>query len=286
MKQTYQDTANNVYIEAGELNIGSNLKLGKDIDIRVRGKLQIGDNCIIGDRLKANAEELIIGDYFFNLPTDSRGMTIGGGGSNFPWAKLHIGDKLVCHTGHINLAKPITIGNDVGLSHDVDLITHGFWGSVLDGYPRSFEGIEIGNNVIVGWKTIIMSGVKLVNNIVIGSHATVTKSLLTEHAIYVGTPAKLVKMIEEPTLTEKIVILNNIIAEFKELISYYDIPDVNIHVEYPSVQINELFIDVSDLTYTGTHDTVSDAFRDFIRRYGIKVFAPHGFLFKLKRKEI
>ena len=69
-------------------------------------------------------------------------MVIGGGGSNFPYAKLHIGDRMVCHTGHINLASPVTIGNDVGLSHDVDLITHGFWYSILDGYPRNIDQAE------------------------------------------------------------------------------------------------------------------------------------------------
>lgn len=282
--ETYTDLINNVHITAKELNIGSNVKFGKDVKITVRGKLEIGNNSIIGDRFTANAEELVIGEYFYNGPTDSRGMVIGGGGANFPYAKLRIGDRMVCHTGHINLASPVTIGNDVGLSHDVDLITHGFWYSVLEGYPRVFKEINIGNNVIVGWKTVIMSGVTIADNTVIGSHSTITKSLLESKAIYAGSPAKLIKHITEPSSEEKIEILNGVIADFKDLMSYYDVPEFTINIDYPYLYLNNLRINVVDFSYDGEHDSITDAFRDFARRYGIRIYVPHGFKFNLIRK--
>ena len=280
----YVDKEKNIHIEAGELLIGNNVKFGKDINIKVRGKFQLGDHSIVGDRFTANAEEIIIGEYFYNGPTDSRGMVIGGGGANFPYAKLKIGDRAVCHTGHINLASPVTIGNDVGLSHDVDLITHGFWYSVLEGYPRTFDSINIGNNVIIGWKTVIMSGVNITDNVVIGSHSTVTKDLLQSRGIYAGTPAKLIKSIQEPSLSEKIVLLEGMISNFKDLIRYYIVDKINIEIDYPYVQINDLRINVQDFSCQGQHDEVTDAFRDFARRYGIKIYVPHGFKFNLKRK--
>lgn len=284
MMQEYVDLDNNVRIVAKQLNIGNNVRFGKDVKINVRGTFEIGDNSIIGDRFTANAEELIIGEYFYNGPTDSRGMVIGGGGANFPYAKLKIGDRVVCHTGHINLASPVTIGNDVGLSHDVDLITHGFWYSVLEGYPRVFKDINIGNNVIVGWKTVIMSGVTIADNTVIGSHSTVTKSLLESKAIYAGSPAKLIKHITEPTLQEKQRMLESLIVDFKDLMTYYDVPEFTINAQYPYLLINQLSINVNDFSYTGEHDAITDAFRDFARRYGIRIYVPHGFKFNLTRK--
>ena len=211
-------------------------------------------------------------------------MVIGGGGANFPYAKLKIGDRVVCHTGHINLASPVTIGNDVGLSHDVDLITHGFWYSVLEGYPRVFKEINIGNNVIIGWKTVIMSGVTIADNTVIGSHSTVTKSLLDAKAIYAGSPAKLIKHITEPTLQEKQQMLESLIVDFKDLMTYYDVPEFNINAQHPYLLINQLSINVNDFSYTGEHDAITDAFRDFARRYGIRIYVPHGFKFNLTRK--
>lgn len=280
----FEDKEKNVYIEASEIVLGENFKYGRDIDIRVRGTFKIGANSVLGDRFKATAEEIIIGDYFFNVPTDSRGMFIGGGAAAFPNAKLKIGDRVVCHTGHINLACPVTIGNDVGLSHDVDIITHGFWASALEGYPRLFASVEIGNNVIVGWKSVIMSGVSITDNVVIGAHATVTKSLTTPKGIYVGTPAKLVKTIEEPTLEHKHRIFAQLEKEFRELISYYEVGDFRFELNFPTISVNNLIIDAEKVTYIGEHDDVSDAFRDFLRRYGIRLFAPHGFRFNLKRK--
>lgn len=282
--QEYKNLFKNVHIVADELEIGNNVKFGKDVKITCRGKFKVGDNSIIGDRFTANAEEIIIGEYFYNGPTDSRGMIIGGGGSNFPYAKLHIGDRMVCHTGHINLASPVTIGNDVGLSHDVDLITHGFWYSILEGYPRVFKEINIGNNVIVGWKTVIMSGVDIADNVVIGSHSTITKSLLESKAIYAGSPAKLIKHVTEPTLEEKIQMLEGLISDFKDLMSYYEVPNFTINAQYPYLYLNDLQINVDDFSYTGVHDVVTDAFRDFARRYGIRVYVPHGFKFNLTRK--
>ncbi len=280
----FQDKDKNVHIEAEELILGNNLKYGRDIYIKVKGTFKIGDNSFIGDRFKATAEEIIIGDYFFNVPTDSRGMFIGGGGSNFPYSKLKIGHRCVCHTGHINLASPVTIGDDVGLSHDVDIITHGFWASVLEGYPRSFKEVKIGNNVIIGWKTVIMTGTDITDDTVIGSHSTVTKSLLEKKAIYAGTPAKLIKRIEEPSVAQKISMLRDIVEDFNHLMSHYSVPKFYIEANYPYIKINNLTLDVKQLTNEGEHDEVTDAFRDFIRRYGIRIFAPQGFLFKLNRK--
>lgn len=280
----YQDIEKNVYIYADELILGDNLTLGNDIDIRVRGKFKIGDNGIIGNRFTANAEELIIGDYFYNGPTDSRGMVIGGGSSNFPYAKLKIGDRVVCHTGHINLASPVTIGNDVGLSHDVDIITHGFWSSVIEGYPRVFKEVNIGNNVIIGWKTVIMAGVDIADNVVVGSHSTVIKSLTKEKSIYAGSPAKFIREVDSPPLDKKVEILQEIVKDFKELLSYYETGTVIIEENYPYVRINLLQINVETFAYYGEHDTISDAFRDFARRYGIRVYSPRGFKFNLNRK--
>lgn len=280
----YVDKQKNICIEAKNLLIGENVKFGRDIKIKVRGTFQLGDNSIIGDRFSANAEEIVIGDYFYNGPTDSRGMIIGGGGSNFPYSKLFIGNRVVCHTGHINLANPVKIGDDVGLSHDVDLITHGFWYSILEGYPRVFKGINIGNNVIVGWKTVILSGVTITDNTVIGSHSTVTKDLLESRSVYAGSPAKLIKSIVEPTIEEKKNILESIVSDFKQLMEYYKVEKLDIFCDYPNLKINGLIINVKDFTYEGEHDVISDAFRDFVRRYGIRVYAPQGFQFNLIRK--
>ena len=276
---------NNGFIEANKIIIGENVVFGKNVQIKVRGTFSIGDDSYIGDRFTATGENIEIGDFFFNMPTDSRGMIIGGGSANFPYANLKIGKRMVCHTGHINLARPVTIGDDVGLSHDVDIITHGFWASVLEGYPYMFEEVKIGNNVIVGWKSVIMSGVNITDNVVIGTHSTVVKSLEVEKGIYAGTPAKLIKTITEPTMDEKIQLLKKMCTEFTELMSYYKEPVIRLDNSYPMIILNGLTLDTTTFQCQGTHDIVTDAFRDFIRRYGIRFFVKgRRFGFNLTRK--
>jgi acetyltransferase-like isoleucine patch superfamily enzyme len=275
----------NGFIEAHEIRLDENVKFGKGVQIKVRGTFSVGHDSYIGDRFTAVGEDIELGSFFYNGPTDSRGMVIGGGSSNFPYAKLKVGDRMVCHTGHINLARPVLIGNDVGLSHDVDIITHGFWGSVLDGYPQMFSGVEIGNNVIIGWKTVIMGGLVIADDVVVGSHSTVIKPLPTSRAIYAGSPAKFIREIKEPSLDEKKKILQNICDEFVAMLSVYQEQIDSLDIQYPLVKLNGLTMNVDTRTCEGTHDIVTDAFRDFIRRSGIRFFfAGRPFGFHLTRK--
>lgn len=279
---TYEDPANNVKIEAGILNIGSNVTFGRDVNIRVRKELKIGSNSHIGDRFTASCESLHIGEYFYNQPTDSRGLVIGGGGSHFPFAHVRVGDRCVCHTGHWNCARAISIGDDVGLSHDVDLLTHGFWGSVLEGYPASFRPIYIGNNVILGWKSVVMPGVRIGNDVVLAANSTVVRNLM-EAGIYAGSPAEWKKAIiplSEDGKDEKI---REIMSTFIDLMSHYHTRQLVINWEKPHLQINQLLINVDTRQCVGEHDEVSDAFRDHLRRYGIRIFHPRGFKFALER---
>jgi acetyltransferase-like isoleucine patch superfamily enzyme len=273
------------FIEANDVQIDENVKFGKGVQIKVRGTFSVGHDSYIGDRFSAVGEDIELGAFFYNGPTDSRGMVIGGGSSNFPYAKLKVGQRMVCHTGHINLARPVIIGDDVGLSHDVDIITHGFWGSVLEGYPKMFDGVTIGNNVIVGWKTVIMGGTEIADNVVIGSHSTVVKSLLVNKGIYAGSPAKFIREVKEPSIEERKVLLQNICNEFTEMLSVYQESIDTLDIQYPLIRLNKLTMNVETRECWGEHDIVTDAFRDFIRRSGIRFFvAGHPFGFHLSRK--
>ena len=70
---------------------------------------------------------------------------------------------------NFNINSQITIGNNVGLRPNVDLITHGYWQSVLKGFPFREGPIVIKDNVIVGRNSIILPKVTLCENAVIGA---------------------------------------------------------------------------------------------------------------------
>ncbi len=59
-----------------------------------------------------------------------------------------------------------------------------------------FGTIEIGDNVNIGWNTIIMPNVKIGSNVVVGAGAIVTKDI-PSNSIAAGIPARVIGSVEE-----------------------------------------------------------------------------------------
>ena len=56
--------------------------------------------------------------------------------------------------------------------------------------------IRIGNNVFIGWGTIVLPGVVIGNNVVIGAGSVVTKSI-PSNVVAAGNPIKIIKPIDD-----------------------------------------------------------------------------------------
>lgn len=265
--QEIHNTEKNIHIEAGEIELGKEVILGTDVRVKVKDLFRIGDYGNLGHDVFIRAHSVDIGPHFFHMEP---GLKIGGGGSSFPDAVLKVGARCVFHNNYINLARPITIGDDVGLSPGSELLTHGFWYSILEGYPQKYAGITIGNNVHVGQRSMILQGVEITNNVVIGANSTVTKSLLEEKAIYAGTPAKFIRKIVAPPLEERIKAVQGIL-DYNQSIG-----GPNTKFLYPCVWVDQVIIDVEAMTLEGTETTDSDKLRDLLRRYGIRVYSEIG----------
>jgi len=266
--QSIHDESKNIHIEAGSIELGKEVILGTDVHIKVKDFFRVGDYGNLGHDLILRAHSVDIGPHFFHMEP---GLKIGGGGSSFPDAVLKVGARCVFHNNYINLARPITIGDDVGLSPGSELLTHGFWYSILEGYPQKYAGITIGNNVHIGQRTMVLQGVEITNNVVVGANSTVTKSLLEEKSIYAGTPAKFIRKIVAPSLEERI-------KAVQEILDYYKViggPPITSY-DYPFIYIEEAIINVDTMTLQGTETIGSDKLRDLLRRYGIRVYSVIG----------
>lgn len=257
----------NVRICAKELHIGNQVSFGKNVNISVKGRFKIGDLSHIGSNTQMRGNNIEIGKYFYT----SGDLRVGGGGRQHPGANLTVGDRCTFCNNLLNVCEPIVIGNDVGLSEDVSLITHGFWLNALEGYPAAFSGITIGDGVIVGYRTIIMFGVDIAPKIVIGANSTVTRSLI-KHGVYVGSPARFIKEIVPLTHEEKVKKTEHIIAEYMKVAEYHDLSPM-IEIQYPMVSVNnKFFVNFETLEFDGEEDLVTDDFRDYVRKWGIRIF--------------
>ncbi|MBN2228002.1 MAG: hypothetical protein JW779_00290 [Candidatus Thorarchaeota archaeon] len=178
----------NCMLRCNQIELGFESSIGNNNDIQPYSLFKMGKTSRIGNQAHIRGREVTLGDDVFI----TNGFRVGGGGRNEPDAILTVGDRCTMHNNFINLAKPVSIGNDVGLSPDVILITHGYWQSVLEGYSATYASITIHDWVIIGMRATILPGVEIGERTTIGAGAIVSRSL-PPRCVAVGIPAKVIK---------------------------------------------------------------------------------------------
>jgi acetyltransferase-like isoleucine patch superfamily enzyme len=239
--------------------------ISPDLEVNVKGKFTYGKHCHIGPGVKIKANNVHIGDHFYC----SGDLVIGGGGSHGKNANLYIGSRCTMHKGFINVCEEVYIGNDVGFSHDVAIITHGFWKNVMQGYPRKFAEVVIGSGCILGYRAMVLAGVHIANNNVIGAGSVVTKNLLEEKGIYGGNPARLLRTIKEPTKDQRREIFEDIYFELEN--------EFDIRPDYPAIWLGDFGVNTTTSYHEGPESEETDRFRDALRKYGIRVYTERPF---------
>lgn len=272
----FENKEKRIRIVAQSIDIGEKVNFGNDISISLKGKFCIGDFSRLGNNVTIRGNNVKIGKNLFH----SQGLNIGGGGRQHPNANFEIGDRCTIHNNFINICEPVIIGNDVGLSQDVAIITHGYWLSVLEGYPASFSGVTIGDGTIIGYRTVILMGVNIEKYCVIGANSTVTKSLPIT-GIYAGSPAKFIKEIKPLPLSDKIEKAKEIINKYREIAAYHNLKPT-IDLDYPIVKIDNFVVNLETMKYSGEENAVSDDFRDYIRKWGIRIYTERPFVSNFK----
>ncbi len=261
----------NVNIKADKINIGESVNFGNNITIRIKGEFTIGNYSRLGNNTEIYGNNISFGEHLFN----SAGLRIGGGGRQHPNANFKIGDRCTIHNNFINVCEPVEIGDDVGLSPEVSILTHGYWLSVLEGYPASFSSVNIGNGVIIGYRSLIMMGISITNDCVIGAQSVVTKSI-NRKGVYAGSPAKFIKEIIPLTSEEKQKKIESIISSYLPIAEYHRIKP-SIKIDYPKVYYKDFVFDVESFSYEGTEDDEIDDLRDYMRKWGIRIYTKRPF---------
>lgn len=119
----------------------------------------------------------------------------------------------------------ISIGNNVRLTSNVKFVTHdgSLWvlrNMGMTSKDADFFGkIIIGDNVNIGWNSIIMSGVTIGNNVIVGVNAVVTKSI-PDNSVVAGVPARVIETIDEYYEKNKTKIVNTKFMGYAEKKEY------------------------------------------------------------------
>jgi maltose O-acetyltransferase len=113
---------------------------------------------------------------------------------------LSIGDN--CHIGadvFLDLANPVTIGNNVTISMRSSIITHFDVGDSRlkeSGYGRKDGKVSLGDDVYLGCSVSVLHGVTIGRGVLVGANSLVINDV-PPHSIAVGMPAKIIKTLHE-----------------------------------------------------------------------------------------
>ena len=266
-------------IEAKYKNIHRSVKFGDNVSIKCE-KVTIGKYSRIGNNVKIQCKELEIGEHLFMAD----GVEIGRGGCTGPRSNVRIGNGVgIFENTVINPSEPVEIGDNCGIGGDVMIWTHGAWLDVTKGFPAEFGPVKIGKDVWLPARSIVLPNVTIGNDVVIGINSIINRSL-PDGCFAAGSPCKVIKenvypkKLSDAELSE---IAWDIINDWKKIIN--DKGVTMVEIEYLNKKINlnynrhSTIYNIIDKTMEGQSNWVSEDFRDYLRRRGIKIYTDRFF---------
>lgn len=177
-------------------------QIGENCEIHPTARIDVatgylGDRSVVREGAVIEGTHVEIGaEAFLN-----RGAWVGGGSCRDPDASLVCGDFL--HMGwnsHINIARPVRIGDEFGLGVESKLFTHGAYLSVWEGFPVDWAGVTVGDRVWLpnAW---VNPGVTIGSDIVVAAHSLINRDL-PSGCLAGGAPARVLRENAFPTLLD------------------------------------------------------------------------------------
>lgn len=202
--------------------------------------------------------------------------SIGGGSCHDSEAYLKAGDWL--HLGpyaHINTARGVDIGHEVGIGWKSNIFTHGAYLPVTMGFPVQWGGVKIGNRVWLpnAW---VNPGVTIGDNIVVAAMSLVNIDL-PDGCLAGGVPVKIIQELKYPTPIfgeERDRLLQNIVNGLLKYLNkftqvYVKAGVISVYYNYYHGFSSTTFDTINSIIY-GKATPFSQLLKDQLRRNGIR----------------
>ncbi len=258
-------------IQATDTRIATTAIIADEVDIRVRGIFEVGERSHIGPNTIIRGNNIRFGADVYV----SGGLVVGGGGNEEPTANFSAGNRCVLHDNFINVCERVTMGDDVGLSPGVAIITHGFWNNVLQGHPRKVAPVIIEDGVIVGFRSILLPGVVIGRESVIGAGSVVAKPIEARW-IAGGNPCRPLKQIVPPSPSEQLAIAQRFVEEYLGLARERGF-NQPVELAFPWVKVDTTLFNLLSGEWHGQESRSTDHFRDCARKWGFRFYTSRPF---------
>jgi acetyltransferase-like isoleucine patch superfamily enzyme len=247
---------------ARNVAIGTNVKISDQARINVTDNLQIGAGTVVNRGALIEGKSVVIGreswiDEYAHI----------GGGSCFErQSEFVAGDFL--HMGrysHVNTARRVKIGDEVGLGVETKVFTHGAYLSVIDGFPVAFSDVTIGNRVWLphAW---VNPGVRIGDDVVVAAMSLVNKDI-PSGCLAGGIPVRILKENEYPKRTTRE--MEDYIARNLREVLNTDFEFTNGVLKIGPADSSTIF-NLRNRKITGRADELSEKFKNQLRRLGIR----------------
>jgi acetyltransferase-like isoleucine patch superfamily enzyme len=269
---------------SGKLSAGADFRCGERVVIDVAEEVVIGDRCVLADGTYLGGRRVEIGDDFYGYNWDGRRLDVGRGRRDEERAVLAVGKRCTFHDTRIDLAREVGVGDDVGLSPEVVIYTHSYWLSTLDGWPVRYAAVILRPKTLVGFRSVILPGAIVGGGIAVGAQSVVSGKLMTP-GTYAGNPARFLHPITPPPAGKQVELFRELVEEYGDTLRYRGLRAVIRVAETPDagpecrlrVAVNGCALNPFTLRAEGEEDEMTDDFRDFMFKRGVRFYTRRPF---------
>lgn len=241
-----------------KVRIGDGVRIALNADIDVDDLLVLGDDTVIMPGAIIEGSYVEIGRQGWI----ASGAHIGGGSCHGELSMLKAGDFL--HMGrnsHVNIARRVDIGDEVGIGRGSEIYTHGSYLSQTEGFPVEFAPVSIGSRVWLP-KAIVLPGISVGSDVVVSAMSLVNKDL-PSGCLAGGIPARVIKENAYP-----VPVTDNAVGELAWALAQDTGMLIGAHAGI--VTIGETRFDVTRRRIMGPCTDTSERVRDQMRRRGVR----------------
>ncbi|APU15203.1 acyltransferase [Actinoalloteichus fjordicus] len=185
-------------LRSARLELGPGAQVGVGSRWLVADEARLGTGTVVDVGAEVVCRKWVVGDGSYI----GHRLRVGAGASMERRSVVRIGHRCqIAPDVVVNPTEPVVIGDGVGISAQVAIWTHGYHTGhpVREGHGAAFAGVEVGDGVWLGFRSVLLPGVRVGAGTVVAATATVNRSL-PAGVLAAGVPAQVKRQLEPAAL--------------------------------------------------------------------------------------